>query len=75
LVVVFFFVGAILACISHGARRDTVNQFENADRHTALAMTLLIIGEVGGFAVILAGSWRWPAAPGSAALAVTARAH
>ena len=55
LVVIFFFVGAILAYISHGARRDTVNQFENADRNTAVAMALLIIGEVGGFCVLLAG--------------------
>jgi hypothetical protein len=29
MVVVFFFVGAIAGYISHGARRDTVNQFEN----------------------------------------------
>lgn len=55
MVVVFFFVGAILSYIAHGARRDTVNQFEAADRRTALAMALLIAGEVGGFAVLLAG--------------------
>jgi hypothetical protein len=28
MVVVFFFVGATLSYISHGARRDTTNQFE-----------------------------------------------
>ncbi len=55
MVVVFFFVGAILSYIGHGARRDTVNQFQAADRRTALAMALLIAGEVGGFAVLLAG--------------------
>ena len=55
MVVVFFFVGAIAAYIEHGARRDTVNQFENAPRGTGLAMTLLIVGEIGGFSVILAG--------------------
>jgi hypothetical protein len=55
MVVVFFFVGAIASYISHGARRDTVNQFENADRRTAVSMALLIAGEIGGFAVILAG--------------------
>jgi len=55
MVVVFFFVGAIASYISHGARRDTVNQFENADRRTALSMALLIAGEIGGFAVILTG--------------------
>ncbi len=54
-VVVFFFVAAIAAYITHGARRDTVNQFENADGRTALAMTLLIAGEIGGFGVLLAG--------------------
>lgn len=54
-VVVFFFVAAIAAYITHGARRDTVNQFENADRRTALAMAALIIGEIGGFSVLLVG--------------------
>jgi hypothetical protein len=55
MVVVFFFVGAIAAYIEHGARRDTVNQFENPARGTGLAMTSLIAGEIGGFSVILAG--------------------
>ncbi len=41
--------------ISHGARRDTVNQFENADRAIKVGMALLIAGEIGGFGVILAG--------------------
>lgn len=54
-VVIFFFVAAIAAYITHGARRDTVNQFENADRRTELAMAALIVGEIGGFGVLLAG--------------------
>ena len=54
-VVVFFFVAAILSYISHGARRDTVNQFENPNRRTEILMVLLIAGEIGGFGVILAG--------------------
>lgn len=54
-VVFFFFVAAIAAYITHGARRDTVNQFENADRSTELAMAALIVGEIGGFGVLLAG--------------------
>ncbi len=54
-VVVFFFVSAIAAYINHGARRDTVNQFENADGRLRLAMVLLIIGEIGGFSVLLVG--------------------
>jgi len=55
MVVVFFFVGAIASYISHGVRRDTVNQFENPNRATEFSMTLLIAGEIGGFGVILAG--------------------
>ncbi|HTY33523.1 hypothetical protein [Mycobacterium sp.] len=54
-VVVFFFVGAILSYISHGARRDTVNQFEQPNRGIEISMALLIGGEIGGFAVLLAG--------------------
>ncbi len=54
-VVVFFFVAAILSYVVHGARRDTVNQFENPDRGIAVSMGLLIAGEVGGFGVLLAG--------------------
>ena len=55
MVAVFFFVAAILSYIYHGARRDTVNQFENPDRATGISMVLLIVGEIGGFAVLLAG--------------------
>lgn len=55
MVVVFFFVTAILGYISHGMRRDTVNQFENPGWGIEVAMVLLIAGEIGGFAVLLAG--------------------
>ena len=55
MVVVFFFVAAIVTYIVHGARRDTTNQFEHADRGTEVSMAFLIIGEIGGFTVILAG--------------------
>jgi preprotein translocase subunit SecG len=55
MVVVFFFVAAILSYIVHGARRDTTNQFEQADRRLEIEMAALIIGEVGGFGVIFAG--------------------
>jgi preprotein translocase subunit SecG len=54
-VVVFFFVAAILGYVSHGARRDTVNQFENPSRGLEVTMVLLIAGEIGGFGVLLAG--------------------
>jgi hypothetical protein len=53
--VVFFFVGAILSYIAHGLRRDTDNQFEEPDGALKVAMTALIVGEIGGFGVILAG--------------------
>ena len=55
MIVVFFFVAAILSYISHGVRRDTVNQFEHPDRALKAAMAALIVGEIGGFGVILAG--------------------
>ncbi|WP_096291450.1 hypothetical protein [Mycobacterium ahvazicum] len=55
MVVVFFFVAAIAAYVVHGARRDTVNQFEKPVRGTRVAMAMLIVGEIGGFGVILAG--------------------
>jgi len=54
-VVVFFFVGAIADYIVHGALRDTTNQFEHATRGAQVAMALLIVGEIGGFGVLLAG--------------------
>lgn len=54
-VVVFFFVAAIGSYILHGARRDTTNQFDPPHPGTGPAMTALIIGEMGGFAVVFAG--------------------
>ena len=55
MVVVFFFVAAIAGYVSHGLRRDTVNQFENPTRGIELGMAMLIAGEIGGFGVLLAG--------------------
>ena len=55
MVVVFFFVGAILSYIAHGLRRDTDNQFEHPDGRSKSAMAALIVGEIGGFGVMLAG--------------------
>lgn len=55
MIVVFFFVAAIGAYIVHGARRDTENQFADPAPGTGVSMALLIVGEIGGFAVILAG--------------------
>lgn len=50
-----FFVAAIAVYCWHGARRDTDNQFRDAIPGTSAAMVLLIIGEVGGSAVLIAG--------------------
>jgi hypothetical protein len=55
MVLVFFFVAAIVSYIEHGLKRDTVNQFESPDRALRVAMVLLIVGEIGGFGVLLAG--------------------
>jgi hypothetical protein len=55
MVLVFFFVAAIVEYIVHGIRRDTTNQFEHPTAALTVGMIALIIGEVGGFAVLLAG--------------------
>ena len=54
-VVVFFFLVAIGSYILHGARRDTTNQFEHPTATLHIGMVALIVGEMGGFAVLLAG--------------------
>ncbi|MEZ5153107.1 hypothetical protein [Rhodococcus zopfii] len=54
-VLVGFFVIAIGSYVVHGALRDTTNQFEDAGRGTTVAMIALIVGEIGGFSVLLAG--------------------
>lgn len=54
-VLVLFFVVAILSYIEHGARRDTTNQFERPTAGLHAGMVALIVGEIGGFAVLLAG--------------------
>ena len=54
-VLVFFFLVAIGSYILHGARRDTTNQFEHPSALLHAGMVALIVGEIGGFAVLLAG--------------------
>jgi hypothetical protein len=54
-IVVFFFVGAILSYIEHGLRRDTENQFAHPNGALKAAMSALIVAEIGGFGVLLAG--------------------
>jgi preprotein translocase subunit SecG len=55
MVVVLFFVIAILTYMSHGLRRDTTNQFEHPGRGLHAGMLALIVAEIGGFAVLFAG--------------------
>lgn len=52
---IFFFVAAVAVYCWHGWRRDTDNQFRDPVTGTSAAMLALTIGEVGGFAVLLAG--------------------
>lgn len=52
---VFFFVVAIGSYIVHGALRDTTNQFEHGGAGLHAGMWALVVGEMGGFAVLLAG--------------------
>ena len=55
--VIAFFVGAISGYIYHGIRRDTDNQFRDGDEAPGLHpfMWALIVVEIGGFGVLLAG--------------------
>ncbi len=52
---VYFFVTAIGSYVLHGARRDTDNQFEHPAAWLHVGMIALVVGEIGGFAVLLAG--------------------
>jgi DMSO/TMAO reductase YedYZ heme-binding membrane subunit len=58
LTIVVFFVGAIASYILHGAKRDTTNQLSAPGRSIHVAMWALIVGEIGGFAVLFAGFLR-----------------
>jgi hypothetical protein len=50
-----FFVGAIAGYMIHGMKRDTDNQFRDPVPGTHPFMWALIIGEIGGVAVLIAG--------------------
>lgn len=54
-VLVFFFAAAIASYCLHGALRDTDNQFARPTPGTGAFMYALIVGEIGAFAVLLAG--------------------
>jgi hypothetical protein len=52
---ILFFVAAIAGYCIHGYRRDTDNQFRDPIPGTHAFMWALIIGEIGGVAVLVAG--------------------
>ena len=54
-VLVFFFLVAIGSYIMHGALKYTTNQFERPTAGLHAGMWALVVGEIGGFAVLLAG--------------------
>lgn len=54
-VVLLFFVAAVVSYTVHGFRRDTENQFVDPVPGTHLFMVSLIVGEIGGTAVLAAG--------------------
>ncbi|MGP4103804.1 hypothetical protein [Nonomuraea sp. KM90] len=54
-VVILFFVAAIATYVYHGWQRDTDNQLRQPVRGTTAFMTALIVGEIGGVSVLLAG--------------------
>ncbi|WP_110208082.1 hypothetical protein [Nocardioides daejeonensis] len=55
LIAAFFFVAAIGSYHWHGVRRDTDNQLRHPDRLVRTFMVALIVGEIGGSAVLVAG--------------------
>lgn len=55
LIVVFFFVGAIISYMAHGLLKDTDNQFAHPVGGTHAFMLALIAGEIGGTAVLVGG--------------------
>jgi hypothetical protein len=51
----FFFWASVATYMVHGLRRDTDNQFRDPGPGLHAAMLALIVAEIAGFAVLLAG--------------------
>ncbi len=51
----FYFFAAVGGYVLHGWRRDTDNQFRDPAPGTHLFMITLIVGEIGGWLVLVAG--------------------
>jgi hypothetical protein len=54
-VMAFYFFAAVGSYAFHGWRRDTENQFRDPVAGTHLLMVTLIVGEIGGWLVLVAG--------------------
>ena len=54
-VVILYFLAAIGSYIWHGARRDTDNQIRDPARGTGAFFWSLVVAEIAGFSVLLAG--------------------
>lgn len=53
--VIFYFLAAIGSYIWHGAKRDTDNQVRDPVRGTGAFFWSLVVAEIAGFSVLLAG--------------------
>jgi hypothetical protein len=51
----FYFFASVAIYAGHGFRKDTDNQFRDAVRGTHAYMATLILGEVGGWLLLIAG--------------------
>ena len=54
-VVIAYFLAAIGSYIWHGAKRDTDNQIRDQVRGTGAFFWSLVVAEIAGFSVLLAG--------------------
>ncbi|RJO75274.1 hypothetical protein D5S18_14870 [Nocardia panacis] len=55
LAIIVLFMGTIANYIRLGLQRQTVNQMHNPPSWFGLALAVLILGEIGGFSVLLTG--------------------
>ncbi len=51
----FYFFAAVTGYVVHGWKRDTDNQFRRPVRGTSAFMAALIVAEIGGWLVLVAG--------------------
>ena len=51
----FYFYAAVVSYAIHGRREDTDNQFRDANRSTHPSMVTLIVAEIAGWLILIAG--------------------